>query len=107
MGRRARGARGATARAEAGAGTSGQVRLPVRFGAAEREPESVGGRERLAGQPHAGLGQQVVLLLRVASTAGGDDVLPDVLSAAGAGDHVIEVLRRRRAVLARPAVAGE
>jgi len=58
--------------------------FPVRLGPAEGQAEPVGGRERLPGKAHAGLRQQVALLLRVAATAGGHDVLPDVLASAGA-----------------------
>src|SRR5882757_5725219 len=58
---------------------------------------------------HMDLPRQPVALLAVAGGAGGDDVLPDRLAAAGAGDDVVdgEAGFGRAAVLAGPGIAGE
>src|SRR5206468_12025482 len=52
---------------------------------------------------------EAVALAAVAGRAGGDDVLPDWLAAAGAGDDMVdrEAGFGRAAVLAGPGVAGE
>ncbi len=84
-----------------------QVVLPAGFEPAERQSEAVGGRERAARQVEPGLLRRAVLLLGVAAPAGRHHVLPRVGAAPRARDHVIQVLRRRGAVLARPFVTGE
>ena len=58
---------------------------------------------------HLDLARQAVALAAVAGRAGGDDVLPDRLAAAAAGDDVVdgEAGFARAAVLAGPGVAGE
>ena len=58
---------------------------------------------------HLDLAGQAVALAAVAGRAGGDDVLPDRLAAAAAGDDVVdgEAGFARAAVLAGPGVAGE
>src|SRR3954447_18450618 len=58
---------------------------------------------------HPDLAGQAVALAAVAGRAGGDDVLPDRLAAATAGDDVVdgEPGLARAAVLAGPGVAGE
>jgi DNA gyrase subunit A len=58
---------------------------------------------------HVNLPRQAVALSSVAGCAGGDDVLPDRLAAAAAGDHVVdgEAGFARAAVLTGPGVAGE
>ncbi len=48
-----------------------------------------------------------VLLAAVARSAGGHHVLPHVRTAPTAGDHVVDVFRRRPAVLTAVVVAGE
>ena len=55
------------------------------------------------------LAREAVALAAVAGGAGGDDVLPDRLAAAGAGDYMVdgEAGFGRAAVLAGPGVAGE
>src|SRR6266511_142812 len=84
-----------------------EVRLPLRLELSERQPEAVSGDERLAKEPEPDLVWLAVLLARVAPAAGGHDVLPGVLAAPRLGDHVVDVFRRRPAVLAPPVVAGE
>ena len=48
------------------------------------------GRPRPVARVHRDLARQAVALLAVAGRAGGDDVLPDRLAAAAAGDHVVD-----------------
>src|SRR5258708_19607998 len=76
-----------------------------------REQVARGGRwpERRTGERHARLPQRPTALLVVAALARGDDVLPDVLTAAVAGDHVVEgeVVAALAAVLAGVVVANE
>src|SRR5262245_59396932 len=84
-----------------------EVALPFGLDAPDREPEDVlrGGGPPLQG--HARVAREAVLLARVAAPAGGDDVVPGVLAAAGPRDDVIDVLRRGAAVLAHPVVTRE
>src|SRR5438477_2077400 len=65
--------------------------------------------ERGAGERHVRLPQRATALLVIAALARGDDVLPDVLAAAVAGDHVVEgeVVAALAAVLAGVVVADE
>ena len=53
-------------------------------------PRQLARRGRVAGQAHAGLVGRAVPLAQVARPAGGGDVLPDVLAAAAAGQHVVD-----------------
>src|SRR6476660_7618280 len=66
-------------------------------------------RPRALAGVHLDLARKAVALAPVAACAGGDDVLPDRLAAAAAGDHVVDGEPRlaRAAVLAGPGVAGE
>ena len=58
-------------------------------------------------EPQPRLGEQAVLLARVARPARRHDVVPGVRAAAGARHHVVDVLGRPVAVLAAMAVASE
>src|SRR5262249_14812350 len=71
------------------------------------DPDRLLGSERRPAELQVRLRQQPVLLRRVAGPAGGNDVLPDVLTPPGAGDHVVDVLRRGAAVLAAVTVTDE
>src|SRR5258708_22564400 len=64
--------------------------------------------ERGAGERHVGLAQRAAALLVVAALARRDDVLPDVLTAAVARDHVVkgEVVAALAAVLAGVVIAN-
>src|SRR5687767_6820349 len=66
----------------------------------DHDPDRLFGSEGRAAQLQVRLGEETVFLGRVARPAGGDDVLPDVLTPSGAGDHVVDVLGRGAAVLA-------
>src|SRR5205823_9877454 len=63
-------------------------------------PRQLLGRGRLAAQGQADLVEEPVFLLGVARPAGGHHVLPDVLTAAAAGNDVVDVLGMGAAVLA-------
>src|SRR5918992_5701957 len=85
----------------------GQVELPAGFDPPERQMEAVPRREGLAPEREAGFLRGSVLLPRVALAARRHDVVPDVESAPGARDHVVEVLCGGPAVLAGAEVTRE
>src|SRR4029077_3860314 len=98
--------RGGTARRFDGGGRRlEEVVLPAGFDLAEGETEAVGGSERQAGEVEGGLLGRAMHLLGVAAPPGGHHVLPHVQATARSRDHVVEVLRRRAAVLALPRIA--
>lgn len=86
---------------------SGKERLPLGLEAAKGQTEPIRWRERKSRQLETGLVDEPVLLLGVAAAARRDDVVPRVRPAARLRDHVIQVLRRRATVLARPVITRE
>src|SRR5439155_16713744 len=79
----------------AGRAVLGEVLLPLGLHPAEREPEPVTRRVRLAGERQPGVVREPVLLARVAAPARRHHVVPYVLAAQRPGKDVVHVLRRR------------
>ncbi len=84
-----------------------EERFPLGFEPPERQTEAIRGRLRRSREAETGVLERPVLLPGVAAAARGDDVVPRVRPTARSRDHVIEVLRRRTAVLTTPIVASE
>src|SRR4029077_16794217 len=88
-----------------------EVLLPGRrdLRAGDLDEDRRRGRLRRLCRVHLDPAREAVALAAVAGGAGGDDVLPDRLAAARAGDDVVdgEAGFGRAAVLAGPGVAGE
>src|SRR6266542_6174857 len=79
-----------------------EVRRPLRIDTADGhdDPHRLVRGTRCRAEMEPGLVRKPVLLTRIAALASGDDVVPGVGTAAAPRDHVIDVLRRRSAVLA-------